>query len=176
MEFIKKNQQYKEVSYSEREEEEYLSSTEVESQHDADEKQSNMTKTKTQRPRRSRPRRSRTSLFVAEFRRFRWLVDVVLLTVNITLSVVLLLNFNQENTTSTAQVGSSFDRTGPDCEDITPRNGCDESLTRSSPDQGRKVQCGPGLRAQRHDRVLLRRDAGKMEYHDARYFFFVPSL
>jgi hypothetical protein len=115
MEFIKKNQQYKEVSYSEREEEEYLSSTEVESVHDAEEKQSNITKTKAQHPRRSRPRRSRTSLFVAEFRRFRWLVDVVLLTINITLSVVLLRNFNQESATSTVQVGSSFERTGPDC-------------------------------------------------------------
>ncbi|KAJ4354337.1 uncharacterized protein N0V89_006072 [Didymosphaeria variabile] len=112
MEFIKKNQQYKEVSYSEREEEEYLSSTEVESQHGADEKQSTITK--TERRRRSRPRRSRTSLFVAEFRRFRWLVDFVLLIVNISLSVVLLRGFNQENATSTMQVGSNFDGTGPD--------------------------------------------------------------
>lgn len=113
MEYIKKNQQYKEVSYSEREEEEYLSGTEVESQHGADEKTLDVAK--TQRPRRSRPRRSRTSLWVAEFRRFRWLVDVVLLVINISLSVVLLRNFNQENATSKMQVGSSFDGTGPDC-------------------------------------------------------------
>ncbi|KAF9729246.1 hypothetical protein PMIN06_000147 [Paraphaeosphaeria minitans] len=112
MEHIKKNQQYQEVSYSEREEEEFLSSTEVESQHDADEKDTE--KAKAQRPRRTRSRRSRTSLWVAQFRRFRWLVDVVLLIINISLSVVLLRNFNQENATSTMQVGSSFDGTGPD--------------------------------------------------------------
>lgn len=117
MDYIKKNQQYKEVSYSEREEEAYLSTTDVESNHDADAKDPE--RPKIQRPRRTRPRRSRTSIWVAEFRRFRWLVDVVLLIINISLSVVLLRNFNQENATSTMQVGSSFDGTGPDCEQAT---------------------------------------------------------
>ena len=114
MEYIKKNQQYKEVSYSERDDEEYMSCTDVESNHDADVKDPE--KPKIQRPRRTKTRRSRTSIWVAEFRRFRWLVDVVLLIINISLSIVLLRGFNQENATSTMQVGSSFDGTGPDCE------------------------------------------------------------
>lgn len=119
MDYIKKNQQYKEVS--EREEEGYHSDTEVESQHhheetpyDSNEKQHAIER--VHRPSRQRRRRSRTSLWVAEFRRFRWMIDFVLLIINISLSVVLLRGFNQENATSTMQVGSSFDGTGPDCE------------------------------------------------------------
>lgn len=143
MEFIKKNQQYKEVSYSERQEEEYLSSTEVESQHGDDEKQA--VNAKPDRRRRPRARRSRTSLFVAEFRRFRWLVDVVLLIINISLSVVLLRNFNQENATSTMQVGSSFDGTGPDCENERANVRRPSTDAESSSHQDCQVRGGPGL-------------------------------
>ena len=119
MEFIKKNQQYQEVS--EREEDGYHSDTEVESQHDAQEKsydpatsEKQYSTARVQKPSRQRRRRSRTSLFVAEFRRFRWIIDVVLLIINISLSIVLLRGFNQENATSTMQVGSNFDGSGPD--------------------------------------------------------------
>lgn len=123
MDYIKKNQQYREVS--EQEEEGFHSDTEVESLHDSNdtlekpydpatcEKQPSTTTTR--KPSRQRRRRSRTSLFVAEFRRFRWIIDVVLLIINISLSIVLLRGFNQENATSTMQVGSAFDGTGPDC-------------------------------------------------------------
>ena len=119
MEFIKKNQQYREVS--EREEDGFHSDTEVESHHDAEEKpydpatiEKKYATARVEKPSRQRRRRSRTSLFVAEFRRFRWIIDVVLLVINISLSIVLLRGFNQENATSTMQVGSSFDGTGPD--------------------------------------------------------------
>ena len=136
MDYIKKNQQYREVS--EREEEGFHSDTEVESLHDNDdtpekpydpatgEKQT--LTTSVRKPSRPRRRRSRTSLFVAEFRRFRWIIDVVLLIINISLSIVLLRGFNQENATSTMQVGSAFDGTGPDCARSTPS----PSLPRSS--------------------------------------------
>lgn len=120
MEFIKKNQQYREVS--EREEDGFHSDTEVESHHDAEEKpydpvtiEKKYATARVEKPSRQRRRRSRTSLFVAEFRRFRWIIDVVLLVINISLSIVLLRGFNQENAMSTMQVGSSFDGTGPDC-------------------------------------------------------------
>lgn len=119
MDFIKKNQEYKEVY--EREEEGFHSDTEVDSQHDHMEKpydaprEKKQTVTRIEKAAQRRRRRSRTSLFVAEFRRFRWIIDFVLLVVNISLSIVLLRGFNQENATSAMQVGSSFDGEGPDC-------------------------------------------------------------
>ena len=119
MDFIRKNQEYKEVY--ERDEESFHSDTEADSQHDHTEKpydaprEKQQTVTRAGKPSTPRRRRSRTSLFVAEFRRFRWIIDFVLLVVNISLSLVLLRGFNQENATSTMQVGSSFDGAGPDC-------------------------------------------------------------
>ncbi|KAJ4289075.1 hypothetical protein N0V90_011417 [Kalmusia sp. IMI 367209] len=108
MDYIKKAEKYESVA----EEEEFLSATEVESQMDTNEKQ--WTSIKATRPSRSKPRKSRTSILVARFRRFRWIIDVVLLLVNISLSILLLRNFKQENSSSLIQVGGDFMGTGPD--------------------------------------------------------------
>ncbi|PVI05486.1 hypothetical protein DM02DRAFT_686481 [Periconia macrospinosa] len=58
--------------------------------------------------------RTKTSLYIARFRRFRWLIDFVLLLVNISLSALLLLGFWKEmDVKNTLQVGGDFGGDGP---------------------------------------------------------------
>lgn len=59
---------------------------------------------------------SRGRRLMAKFRRYRYIIDTLLLLVNISLSLLLVRDFWREKSVSTIQVGGSFDGTGPDCE------------------------------------------------------------
>lgn len=108
---MKKTKRYETIA----EEEEFLSSTEVESQTEMPEKpKTSMRSTRSSRS--QRPKKSKTSILVSRFRRFRWVIDFVLLLVNISLSILLLRNFNQEKSSGVMQVGGDFMGAGPQCE------------------------------------------------------------
>jgi hypothetical protein len=62
----------------------------------------------------------RTNAWVKTASRYGWLAHMVLALVNISLSFFLLRDFQQENSSSTMQVGSDFTGTGPDCEFYLP--------------------------------------------------------
>ena len=66
-------------------------------------------------------RESRGRRLMAKFRRYRYIIDTLLLLVNISLSLLLVRDFWSEKSVSTIQVGGSFDGTGPDCECTPPR-------------------------------------------------------
>ena len=57
----------------------------------------------------------RTNAWFKTAARYGCLAHLVLVLVNISLSVFLLRDFQQENSSSTMQVGSDFTGTGPDC-------------------------------------------------------------
>jgi hypothetical protein len=106
MDLAKKSDGYKELV---EEEKELLFVTEFDGSLDGNEK--TQCREGTQR----RPR-SGVSKFIAVFRRFRWLIDVFLLLVNISLSFMLLRAFRMETSSSSIQVGGDFSGTGPDCQ------------------------------------------------------------
>lgn len=62
-----------------------------------------------------RPKESRWKKNVKRVKKVRWLIDMVLILVNISLSILLLQAFRQERSTSSMQVGSNYMGTGPDC-------------------------------------------------------------
>ncbi|KAF2108392.1 hypothetical protein BDV96DRAFT_692759 [Lophiotrema nucula] len=72
--------------------------------------------------------RSRTSRVIKRARRFRWLIDTILILVNISLSFLLLRDFRTENSSSSIQVGSDFTGTGPDFPTKIVRFAADESF------------------------------------------------
>jgi hypothetical protein len=107
MDFAKKSDGYKEIFVEE--EKQFLTATESDGSWEGNEK------TKWREGTQRKPQ-SRVSKFIAEFRRFRWLIDVALLIINISLSFVLLRAFQTENSSSSIQVGGDFSGTGLDCE------------------------------------------------------------
>jgi hypothetical protein len=107
MDFAKKSDGYKEILVEE--EKQFLTATESDGSWEGNEK------TKWREGTQRKPR-SRVSKFIAEFRRFRWLIDVALLIINISLSFMLLRAFRTENSSSSIQVGGDFSGTGLDCE------------------------------------------------------------
>ena len=122
---------------------------------------------------------STTRKYMTRFRRYRWIVDTLLLCVNISLSLLLVRDFWREKSVSTIQVGGDVTGLGPECayssashSGMRGYEALNSSSAISSPDQDHQVQCGSGLRAQRHVQVLLQRDDRPMEHHAARY---VPS-
>lgn len=119
---------------------------------------------------------STTRRYMTRFRRYRWVVDTLLLCVNISLSLLLVRDFWREKSVSTIQVGGDVSGLGPTCECSLRIAFRDESgyaklcmCAISSPDQDSQVQCGSVLRAQRHVQVLLQRDDRPMEHHAAQY-------
>lgn len=63
---------------------------------------------------------SRGRRLMAKFRRYRYIIDTLLLLVNISLSLLLVRDFWREKSVSTIQVGGSYAGTGPDCECLPP--------------------------------------------------------
>src|SRR5262245_53709554 len=90
--------------------EELLSATEVDSSIVANEEE------QWHPPNEFSKKRTRTRRCISSFRRHRWLIDTLLLLVNISLSVLLLRDYWQETSTGTMQVGGNFAGAGPDCE------------------------------------------------------------
>ncbi|KAH6643882.1 hypothetical protein C7974DRAFT_407591 [Boeremia exigua] len=70
----------------------------------------------------------RTNTWFKTAARYGWLAHLVLVLVNISLSVFLLRDFQQENSSSTMQVGSDFAGTGPDFPTKIVKFNADESF------------------------------------------------
>jgi hypothetical protein len=93
------------------EEQEFLRTADFEESFDGDKK----SQWQVEGTSRKKKPRSASSKVIAEFRRFRWLIDALLLLVNISLSIMLLGAFRSETSSSSIQVGGDFSGTGPDC-------------------------------------------------------------
>lgn len=66
--------------------------------------------------REAQKKKSRTRACLAGFRRHRWLVDTLLLLINISLSMLLVRDVWQEKSVGTIQIGGDVTGAGPDCE------------------------------------------------------------
>lgn len=100
----------------------------------------------------SHDKESTARKYMTRFRRYRWIVDTLLLCVNISLSLLLVRDFWKEKSVSTIQVGGDVTGLGPDCRfshtEMVEHSVVHELNCECSPDQDRQVQCGYGLRAQ----------------------------
>jgi len=110
---------YKHIPHPLEDQEELLSSTDVDDSsvsggHHHDEKQWHNVDLEASPQKHAK--RTMTQACVVLFRRYRWLVDTVLLLVNISLSLLLVRNFWEAAPSSTPwQVGGDFGGNGPKC-------------------------------------------------------------
>jgi len=108
---------YKHIAHPLEDQEELLSSTDVDDASvtdDHNEKQWHNVDLEARPDKRTRT--TRKQMCVAMFRRYRWLVDTLLLLVNISLSLLLVRNFWEAAPNSSPwQVGGDFGGNGPKC-------------------------------------------------------------
>jgi hypothetical protein len=72
--------------------------------------------------------RSKANLHIKRAKKFRWLIDMTLILINISLSFLLLRDFRRENSSSTIQIGSDFTGNGPDFPTKIVKFNADESF------------------------------------------------
>lgn len=135
--------EYSTADIGELEKEDYLLSTEVDHSY-ADGKESGHPRgwqSLNTSGRRSHQKRTRFSRALLHLRRFRWLVDTILILVNICLSILLLLAFRIENgTPPTIQIGGDYSGGGPTCTTRTCPTCKTFWLIASSPHSNNQIQ------------------------------------
>lgn len=132
--------------------EELLSSTEVDESLMGDEKQWHSQELQTRK-------RSKMNAFMIAFESYRWLVDTILVLVIIGL-LLLLWSLRQQSPSSSWQVGGDFTGAGLKC--LSSRNTRQwlyRVLIQSSPNADCEVRVGHVVRSKQYVRVFYRRDS-----------------